>query len=60
MCVQKLDRVRETKFYDDVCILSIVTKSEKAIAVYARNQDLVKALLEERKYESEFLYILVG
>lgn len=42
MCLQELALMKLTKFYDNVSALSILVKSQKIIAGYACNKELVE------------------
>lgn len=52
-CLQELDDMRETKFYNNLSICDILTERENIISRYARNEELVKAL-EEQDCETKF------
>lgn len=52
-CLQELENMKETKFYNNLSLFNILTESKKVIAAYARNQELVDAL-EGNDYESKF------
>lgn len=43
----------ETKFYNDVSILDILTGTKRAISAYARNEELVQAL-QMNDYDKKF------
>lgn len=51
-CLQELEIMDETKFYNNVSLLSIFVESEK-VSRYARNEKLVEAL-EKKDYENKF------
>lgn len=45
-CLQELESMNAAKFYGDVSVLSILIESEKTISRYARNDELVNALVD--------------
>lgn len=52
-CLFELESMKKVKFYNDVSIFDIFTESEKVIAGYARNYELVNAF-EREDYEKKF------
>lgn len=52
-CMQELEKMKNTKFYNNVCILNILIGSKKVISAYARNHELLEAL-EEKNYAEMF------
>lgn len=52
-CVQELERMKVTKFYNNVSIYRVLMGPKKGISCYARNEELLRAL-EANNYENEF------
>lgn len=52
-CLQELEKLKETKIYNNVAISTILMGSSKVISGLARNKELVQAL-EEVNYDNEF------
>lgn len=52
-CLQEIERMKETRFYENVAVLSILTKSKKEISRFAKNPELIKAL-EDQDWGTEF------
>lgn len=46
MCLQELERMGNTKFYNNFSVVNVLLKSQKVISGYARNAGLVKAFEE--------------
>lgn len=44
--LQKLEKMKETKFYNNISLLAVVMASQRMTAGYARNEELVKAFDE--------------
>lgn len=53
-CLLELENMKETKFYHDVSILDIFTKSQKQLLGYARNEELVSGLKKMKDYNGKF------
>lgn len=47
-CTQEIEDMKNLKFYHDISIFHVFMKSEKILAGYARNKDLVKALGDKK------------
>lgn len=46
-CLKEFERMKETKFYNNVSIFTILMGSDKVISGFARNEELVQALEAE-------------
>lgn len=44
MCMRELEGMKETKFYNNMSVFDILMGSDKVVADYARNNELVEAL----------------
>lgn len=53
MCVQELCQMKAAMFYSKVSVLRIFLANDAVLSGYARNEELVKAL-EENRYENKF------
>lgn len=52
-CLQELELMKRTKFYNNVSVFSISTESDKVVSGFARNEQLVKAF-DEAVYSHQF------
>lgn len=53
MCLQELEKMKKTRFYNDVTIYNVLVDSGKVVSGYARNEELVAAF-EKAFFGMEF------
>lgn len=57
--LEEFEKMKEKKFYNHVSVFSVLMDSDKIVAGYARNEELVRAL-EESDCEQQFPICLAG
>lgn len=52
-CLQEFERMKETKFYNDMSVFTVFMGSDKVVSGYSRNEELLQAL-EKMDYAGMF------